>query len=236
MRIFKERVIPLVESLFADEDSSESSSSESEQSSSEERNGWQKPLTQQVFPDQQNIHRRRLESKKRGSQQEEKSLGSPLIDYRRAGVSETTIHEPWPGASGTKNYSSVWRQRSPVMGRSMMKPLMMKRVFTEELRQCSWSAKQFQWSSHNGTPEHIEAAQSLLHPDEYGMMQTPLDVPLMQFGRQVRRPRRWYHCCSGEHAAIVRGCREKGWPRVGYMLPDHPFLPGLSTLPPDNIW
>ena len=44
------------------------------------------------------------------------------------------------------------------------------------------------------------------------MMQTPLDVPLVQFGRQVRRPRRWYHCCSGEHAAIVRGCREKVGP------------------------
>ena len=45
-------------------------------------------------------------------------------------------------------------------------------------------------------------------------MQTPLDVPLVQFGRQVRRPRRWYHGCSGEHAAILRGCRLKNWERV----------------------
>ena len=34
-------------------------------------------------------------------------------------------------------------------------------------------------------------------------MQTPLDVPLIQFGRQVRRPRRWYRlfrrtCCCLE--------------------------------------
>ena len=148
----------------------------------------------------------------------------PLIDYRRAGVSETTIHGAVAWASGTE---IIHQFGGNVLcyGRSMMKPLMMK-VFTEELRQCSWSAKAISMASHNGTPEHIEAAQSLLHPDEYGMMQTPLDVPLMQFGRQVRRPRRWYHCCSGEHAAIVRGCREKGWPRVGYMLPDHPFFQG----------
>jgi L-asparaginase II len=55
-------------------------------------------------------------------------------------------------------------------------------------------------------------------------MQTPHDVPLVQFGRQVRRPRRWYHCCSGEHAAILRGCRVKGWSRVGYVWPHHPFF------------
>jgi L-asparaginase II len=55
-------------------------------------------------------------------------------------------------------------------------------------------------------------------------MQAPLDVPLVQFGRQVRRPRRWYHCCSGEHAAILRGCRIRGWSRVGYVWPHHPFF------------
>jgi L-asparaginase II len=46
----------------------------------------------------------------------------------------------------------------------------------------------------------------------------------VQFGRQVRRPRRWYHTCSGEHAAILRGCRERGWKRAGYTLPQHPFF------------
>ena len=52
-------------------------------------------------------------------------------------------------------------------------------------------------------------------------MLTPLDVPLIQFGRQVRRPRRWFHTCSGEHAAILHGCRKKGWNRAGYTLPNH---------------
>ncbi len=39
----------------------------------------------------------------------------------------------------------------------------------------------------------------------------------------MRRPRRWYHPCSGKHAAILRGCRLKGWSRVGYVWPHHPF-------------
>src|SRR5262249_57821848 len=79
-------------------------------------------------------------------------------------------------------------------------------------------------ASHNGSSEHVAAAQSLLVEDEWGLMQAPLDVPLVQFGRQVRRPRRWYHCCSGEHAAILRACRRKGWSRAGYTLPHHPFF------------
>jgi len=55
-------------------------------------------------------------------------------------------------------------------------------------------------------------------------MQTPLDVPLVQFGRQVRRPRRWYNTCSGEHAAILKACKLRGWSRAGYTLPQHPFF------------
>ena len=57
---------------------------------------------------------------------------------------------------------------------------------------------------------YMEAAYFLAgNFDFVALMQTPLDVPLVQFGRQVRRPRRWYHTCSGEHAAILRGCRAR---------------------------
>ena len=148
----------------------------------------------------------------------------PLIDYRRAGVSETTIH----GAVAWAHGDEVIHQFGGNVlcyGRSMMKPLMMK-VFAKALESTSWEQRAISVASHNGAPEHIEAAQSLLLRDEWGMMQTPLDVPLVQFGRQVRRPRRWYHCCSGEHSAIVRGCREMGWSKVGYTLPSHPFFQG----------
>jgi L-asparaginase len=109
-------------------------------------------------------------------------------------------------------------------GRSMMKPITLK-VFAEDLAPVlSWEQRAISVASHNGDTEHVAAAQSILNESEWGLMQTPLDVPLVQFGRQVRRKRRWYHCCSGEHAAILRGCKLRGWDRVGYTLPHHPMF------------
>lgn len=146
----------------------------------------------------------------------------PLVDYRRFDVSETTIHGAVAWWSGDRLIHS-FGGNVLCYGRSMMKPLMVK-VFAEELAGCTWEQKAIAVASHNGDTEHVAAAMSLLPEGEHGLMLTPLDVPLIQFGRQVRRPRRWYHCCSGEHAAILRGCRAKGWNRAGYMLPQHPFF------------
>lgn len=146
----------------------------------------------------------------------------PLVDYRRFDVSETTIHGAVAWWSGDKLIHS-FGGNVLCYGRSMMKPLMVK-VFAKELEDCTWEQRAIAVASHNGDTEHVAAAMSLLPEGEHGLMLTPLDVPLIQFGRQVRRPRRWYHCCSGEHAAILRGCRAKGWNRAGYMLPQHPFF------------
>ena len=147
----------------------------------------------------------------------------PLVDYRRAGVSETTIHGAVAWAHGGQVFHH-FGGNVLCYGRSMMKPLMVKGLASVLDPVTDWRQKAISVASHNGTPEHVAAAQSLLRKEEWGMMQTPLDVPLVQFGRQVRRPRRWYHTCSGEHAAILCGCRLMGWPRVGYTLPQHPFF------------
>jgi len=147
----------------------------------------------------------------------------PLVDYRRNGVSETTIHGAVAWASG-RDVVHSFGGNVLCYGRSMMKPITMK-VFAEDLKdELSWPQRAISVASHNGDTEHVAAAQSILSEPEWGLMQTPLDVPLVQFGRQVRRPRRWYHCCSGEHAAILRGCKLRGWERVGYTLPQHPFF------------
>ena len=147
----------------------------------------------------------------------------PLVDYRRNGVSETTIHGAVAWASG-KEIVHSFGGNVLCYGRSMMKPITMK-VFADDLDALfSWEQKAISVASHNGDTEHVAAAQSILSESERGLMRTPLDVPLVQFGRQVRRRRRWYHCCSGEHAAILRGCRLRGWQRVGYTLPQHPFF------------
>ena len=106
----------------------------------------------------------------------------PLVDYRRHGVSETTIHGAVAWAHGGGVVHS-FGGNVLCYGRSMMKPLMMK-VFTDVLADCTSEQKAISVSSHNGSPEHIQAAQSLLTESEWGFMQAPLDVPLVQFGRQ----------------------------------------------------
>ena len=147
----------------------------------------------------------------------------PLLDYRRNDVSETTIHGAVAWASADEVLHS-FGGNVLCYGRSMMKPFTMK-VFADDLADCTtWEQKAISVASHNGDTEHVAAAQSLLSDSEWGLMQTPLDVPLVQFGRQVRRPRRWYHCCSGEHAAILKGARIRGWNRAGYTLPNHPVF------------
>jgi len=160
----------------------------------------------------------------------------PLVDYRRNGVSETTIHGAlaWAvggGGSGGARLIHSFGGNVLCYGRSMMKPLMIKPLAAALGPVLEGPQRAIAVSSHNGTAEHVAAAQSILTEDEWGLMQAPLDVPLVQFGRQVRRPRRWYHCCSGEHAAILRGCRLMGWSRAGYTLPQHPFFQAyLATL------
>jgi L-asparaginase len=147
----------------------------------------------------------------------------PLVDYRRGGVSETTIHGAVAWATPREVVHS-FGGHVLCYGRSMMKPFMVKPLAAALGPVTTSEQKAITVSSHNGTTHHVQVAQSLLDEGEWGLMQTPLDVPLIQFGRQVRRPRRWYHCCSGEHAGILRACRLQGWPRTGYLMPSHPFF------------
>ena len=146
----------------------------------------------------------------------------PLVDYRRNGIPECTIHGSIAWVSGDEVIYS-YGGNVTCYGRSMMKPSMMK-VFVKELDPIlDWRQKAIAVSSHNGDVEHVDCVKSILTEEELGLMQTPHALPLMQFGVQRRRPRRWYHPCSGEHAAILKGCKLKGWNRVGYTWPHHEF-------------
>ena len=148
----------------------------------------------------------------------------PLVDFRRMDISENTIHGAISWAHGTDIIHS-FGGNVLVYGRSMMKPLMMK-TFADVLEgeKITWEQKAISCSSHNGDTEHVATAQSLLTESEWGLMQCPLDVPLIQFGRQVRRPRRWFHTCSGEHAAMLKALRVMGINRAGYTLPNSPWF------------
>ena len=63
----------------------------------------------------------------------------PLVDYRRNGVSETTIHGAVAWAHGDEVIHS-FGGNVLCYGRSMMKPFMLK-AFTDELDDCSWEQK-----------------------------------------------------------------------------------------------
>ena len=147
----------------------------------------------------------------------------PLVDFRRLDVSENTIHGAVAWVHGDEIIHS-FGGNVLIYGRSMMKPIIMK-LFIDELADVlTDEQKAIACSSHNGDTEHVAAAQSILAESEWGLMQCPLDVPLIQFGRQVRRPRRWFHTCSGEHAAILRALRVRGANRAGYTLPNTPWF------------
>ena len=149
----------------------------------------------------------------------------PLVDFRRMDISENTIHGAIAWAHGNEIIHS-FGGNVLVYGRSMMKPFTMK-IFSEALSKAGLTSEQMaiSCSSHNGDTEHVATAQSLLSESEWGLMQCPLDVPLIQFGRQVRRPRRSLHKCSGEHAAMLKGMRLMGISRAGYTLPSSGWFP-----------
>lgn len=144
-----------------------------------------------------------------------------LVDYKRGSLIENVKLGAIAWVSGNQVLHE-YGAHTLVYGHSTVKPLHMK-VFTKELSKLNTSQQAMTVSSHNAEAIHIETVKSILSPDEYGMMQTPHAKPLQQFGKQLRRPRRWYHTCSGEHAGILKGCKLKNWERSGYNLPHHKF-------------
>ncbi|MFW7377175.1 MAG: asparaginase [Oligoflexus sp.] len=146
----------------------------------------------------------------------------PLVDYRRHNIPEVTVHGAIAWFHG-KELLHSYGGNVLCYGRSMMKPVQIKVIAHELDPQLSWESKAVSIASHNAETIHIEAVKDILKPSEYGLLQTPHALPLAQFGKQLRRPRRWYHSCSGKHAAIIRACELNNWSRIGYTLPQHPF-------------
>lgn len=145
-----------------------------------------------------------------------------LVDYRRNDIPERTIHGSISWFSPDAMQYSYGGDVT-VYGRSVLKPYQMKPIVDVLAESITWEQKAVALASHIGDREHTDAVRGILSKDELGLMQTPHALPLIQFGRQIRRPRRIYHCCSGKHAAILKACRLKGWSRVGYTWPHHEY-------------
>ncbi len=146
----------------------------------------------------------------------------PLVEYRRLNIPEVSIFGAVAWFHGRKLLHS-YGGNVLCYGRSMMKPVQIKTIAKELENHISPESKAVSIASHNAETIHLEAVASMLKSSEYGLLQTPHALPLMQFGKQLRRPRRWYHSCSGKHAAILRACALNHWTRVGYTLPQHAF-------------
>ena len=146
----------------------------------------------------------------------------PLVEYKRNDISECVIHGAVSWVSG-KDIIYSYSDNIVCYARSLMKPIMLK-VFAKDLEtELNWQQKAISIASHNGTPEHLAVMKSILNKSELNLLKTPPALPLMQSDKLIKKPSKYYHSCSGEHAAILRACKLRGWSTDNYTDPDHPL-------------
>jgi L-asparaginase II len=88
-------------------------------------------------------------------------------------------------------------------------------------------------ASHGAAPKQLEAVRALLARS--GSTEEDLECG-PEDGSKLR------HNCSGKHAGMLLVCAERGWPRSGYRLPEHPLQQELlrvvseaAEVSPDQI-
>src|SRR5688572_29063343 len=89
----------------------------------------------------------------------------PLVEYRRAGIAEVTVHGAISWVSG-RELVHAFGGNVLVYGRSMMKPLQMKVLARELDGVLSGEQKAIALASHNADPEHVRAVKSMLSEAE----------------------------------------------------------------------
>ncbi len=144
----------------------------------------------------------------------------PLAFSWRGTLPEITCY----GALAWVRGSKLWHQRGagdqPYFLRSLAKPLQL-RCWAGELEAFLTPQQQvLAVSSHNGEAQHLAVAQSMLAADEAHWLQTPACGPLS--GAAVRETS-WHHPCSGNHAGVLRLCKQRGWDLASYREEQHPF-------------
>lgn len=85
--------------------------------------------------------------------------------------------------------------------------------------------------SHDGEAVHVSLVMAMLA--EAGLSEADLGCPparplRLEADRRLARggdmaPRRLLHNCSGNHAAMLRACRARGWDSASYLSADHPL-------------
>jgi len=146
----------------------------------------------------------------------------PLLDCLREDVPEVTVHGAVAWVHGNQLIHSYGT--TLCYGRSLMKPYQIK-VFAHDLDPVlSWEAKAIALASHNAEMAQLAAAKSILSNADLRWLQTPATLPLVTAGSRAKKPTRWNHPCSGKHAAILAGCKLRGWSRHDYLTANHPYF------------
>ena len=145
-----------------------------------------------------------------------------LVEYQRASLTEATKLGAICWVSG-KEVFHQYGDNVLFYGRSTSKPIHMK-VFTDELDSLlSWEQKALSVASHNGETLQLHKIKEILDSSDHKFMQTPATMPLHMDHTIHKSPNSWYHPCSGEHSAILRGCAQKSWSLESYRSSTHPF-------------
>jgi L-asparaginase II len=91
-------------------------------------------------------------------------------------------------------------------------------------------------ASHNGEPEHVQTAQSILSKNgcsetnyECGAHYPTASAARDELVRQGEKPRQIHNNCSGKHAGMLTLARHLGTDSQGYIKPDHPVQKAIMA-------
>lgn len=152
---------------------------------------------------------------------------APLYALDRDGISEVVVHGTVVIAEGD-DVQFVRGADFLCYGRSLIKPFQMKVFARDFANGYSVEAQAVSVASHNAESFHLAAAREFL--SQHGpvisdaKILTPacfaLNPAVAEYSGEKTS---WNHPCSGKHAAILRGCKLRGWSLDDYLLQDHPY-------------
>ena len=156
------------------------------------------------------------------------TAGVALVEVVRSGLVEC-VHRGHVVVLGPHGAIVTTRgdAGAPMFPRSSNKPLqavgLLEAGFVGTEDQLALAA-----ASHSGEPEHIAVVRTMLVDAgvEATELRCPPDLPLDETARRAvlasgQEPQRILMNCSGKHAAMLSTCAGNGWPREGYLDPDH---------------
>lgn len=138
-----------------------------------------------------------------------------LLEYKREGLTEVSKLGNVCWFSDDK-IIHLCGEDQLIYARSIAKPFHMKGLAQDLDKSLSWEEKALSVSSHNAEAIHLQTLKGLLAKGTGDLLLPPGKSP------DDKEPNAHYHPCSGEHSAILCGCKLKNW-KIDYTSIEHPF-------------